>query len=170
MPAKTVFVIALLCACARPEVGPDFHDTSVTDSGTARVVPPVPVLTAIETSRDGDVERVVFTFRGTASPTYSAAYLTGAPEGCGSGQPIPIAGTSVLSIRFTPTDAHEFVGERARSSIPKREIDVDFPIIRQVKLTCDFEADVTAALGVSARGPFRVSRLANPTRVVLEIR
>jgi hypothetical protein len=36
--------------------------------------------------------------------------------------------------------------------------------------TCDFEAVVTWVLAVSSPEPFRVTRLENPSRVVVDIR
>ena len=43
------------------------------------------------------------------------------------------------------------------------------PNLRQVKLAGDFEGVVTFGLGLKAKTGFRVFRLTNPTRVVVDV-
>lgn len=41
--------------------------------------------------------------------------------------------------------------------------------VQQVKLTCDFEGELTWALGVGGQRPFRVTTLADPPRLVVDV-
>jgi hypothetical protein len=109
----------------------------------------------------------VFEFRGRA-PGYRAEYLGGPVIACGSGDTVAVEGASVLSISFSPADAHEFDGEQARSSIPERSIRPDLASVQRIRLTCDFEAEVAWAIGVAGRIPFRTTTLDN--RVTLDLR
>jgi hypothetical protein len=47
---------------------------------------------------------------------------------------------------------------------------LNFPIMKELKSICDFEADVQWVLGVSKPNKYRVLELSNPSRLVIDIK
>ena len=43
-------------------------------------------------------------------------------------------------------------------------------LVKELKLVCDFEGEVAWVLGIAAVAPYRVSELARPARLVLDVR
>jgi len=128
----------------------------------------VATLDTVRVAQHGGFERVVFEFREEL-PGYVVEYASERPAHCGSGEPAEVAGSAHLVVRMTPARAHEFFGERAASTIAARDLPVEQPALRQLLLTCDFEADVSWVLALDSRRPYRVSTLANPPRVVVDV-
>jgi hypothetical protein len=139
--------------------------TSTMDPSTG-----MPILAAVRTGRHEGFERIAFEFRGRA-PGYRAEYLTGPAIACGSGDTVHVEGAAILSISFTPADAHEFDGEKARSSIPERVLKPaqSGGAIREARLTCDFEGEVAWAIGLAARRPMRAWSLGGRSVIVLDV-
>ena len=79
-------------------------------------------------------------------------------------------GGAYLVVRLHGTDAHVFDGERAVVTVQERDRQVGFPLLKQLTLTCDFEAEVEWVLGVSSPNKYRVLELKNPTRLVVDIK
>ncbi|MBA4159064.1 MAG: hypothetical protein H0X65_16535, partial [Gemmatimonadetes bacterium] len=46
----------------------------------------------------------------------------------------------------------------------------DYPVLKQLTLICDFEAQVEWVLGVSSPNRFRVIELHEPARLVVDVR
>lgn len=169
--ARCVLLPAMLlgAACGRPAreapvaadtatpVAPVAIDTAGFD--TARVA--VPATTQGVAVHDAatveDGRRLVLGFRGDSTPALDVAYVTEPVVQCGSGEPVAVAGAAVLHIRMSPTDAHEFDGERAIVTVQDRHRVLDGPLLMQLTMTCDFEAQVEWVVGLSRRVPFRVS-------------
>ena len=86
--------------------------------------------------------------------------------GCGTGEPISIRGSPVLVVRFDGAVAHDAQGN---SSVGATRFDGSGESIQEVKLTCDFEAEVTWALGMSGLKPFKFATWTNPPRLVVDI-
>jgi hypothetical protein len=114
---------------------------------------------------EGD-HRLVLSFRGDSIPALDVAYATGPVVQCGSGEPVAVVGDAVLRIRMSPVDAHEFDGEQAIVTVPDRHRMLDGPLVRQMTMTCDFEAQVEWAIGVARRVPFRVVTSATGEAVI----
>lgn len=127
------------------------------------------VLTDVRTARQAGYERVVFELRGDRMPGYDVLYESGPARQCGSGEPVDVAGTARLLVRLRGTHAHEFAGERAVVTVAERDRRLDFPLLRQLTLVCDFEAQVEWVLGLAERRPYRVLELRDPTRLVVDI-
>jgi len=104
-------------------------------------------------------DRVVFEFSGDSVPGYRVRYTTGPVQRCGSGDPVAVAGTGRLLVRFEPAEAHE----AQRHSTP------GLPAVRELTLICDFEGQVEWVLGIAAPSLYRVSELGAPARVVLDV-
>ena len=136
----------------------------------ARPIPPgVPpgLLRAVETGSGPGYDRVVFEFAGDSVPGYNVEYVTAPVRRCGSGDPVSVAGAARLVVRFEPARAHD---ERGNPRPAERERAPGLPAVKDMKLVCDFEGQVEWVLGVAAVAPYRVSEIAGPVRVVVDIR
>jgi hypothetical protein len=125
------------------------------------------VLNAVRAASHPEYDRIVFEFAGNALPGYHVEYVDKPVRSCGSGEVVPLTGDGWLEIRMTPAAAHDDTGQ---STVKTREISLGLAIVKELKLTCDFEADVTWVAGVSSPNKYRVLELANPTRLVVDIK
>lgn len=169
----TLLLAALfLGACAAPA-----PQTPEADAGDPFVAPtevretPAPaiapgLLTAVRAAEHPGFDRVVFEFAEGALPGYRVAYLQGPAHDCGSGDEKTVAGGAILEVTLRPANAHT---EEGQPTIPFREQPLSLPVLREIERTCDFEAVVTWALGVSSQKPFRVTELSGPVRLVVDV-
>lgn len=121
----------------------------------------------IRTGRHKGFDRVVFEFRGSAVPGYHVEYIDRPVRACGSGDVVRVAGDGWLSVRLTPAQAHTDAG---RPTIGYRERTLRLPVLKELQSTCDFEGEVEWVLGVSSPNRYRVMELANPARLVIDIK
>lgn len=131
---------------------------------TGDAAPPVSILDAAEATDSS----VSFTLRGGVTPTINVSYAIEPVIQCGSGEPVAVSGDAILLVRLFPTDAHEFNGEEARATIIDRNRPLGGPLLKQMTLICDFEAQVEWAIGLSRRAGFRLADSAGPGRFVIE--
>jgi hypothetical protein len=129
-------------------------------------VPPA-MLRAVETGSGPGYDRVVFEFAGDSVPGYHVEYVTASVRRCGSGDPVAVAGTARLVVRFETARAHD---EHGNPSPTERERALGLPAVKDMKLVCDFEGQVEWVLGVAAAAPYRVSEIPGPARLVLDVR
>ena len=125
------------------------------------------VMSEVRTALHGNYDRVVFEFMGAELPGYHLEYIDKPVRACGSGNVVPLAGDGWLEVRFTDAAAHAPEGD---ATIKDRERTPNLPIIKEMKLTCDFEGEVTWVLGVSSPNRYRVLELKNPTRLAVDIK
>ncbi len=118
----------------------------------------------LTTACHDDFDRLVVRAR-EATPAYQARYVKRVLSD-GSGDVVALLGSKRLRVVFPEARGHTEEGEGllARVKTPRCEN------LRQVKLAGDFEGVVTLGLGLKAKTGFRVFRLANPTRVVVDVR
>lgn len=124
-------------------------------------------MNAVRAARHGNYDRVVFEFAGAEMPSYHVEYVDKPVRSCGSGEVVPLAGDGWLEVRFNPANAH---GENGKPTVSDRERSPNLPVIKEMKITCDFEADVEWVLGVTSPNKYRVTELKNPTRLVVDIK
>lgn len=110
-------------------------------------------------------DRVVFEVEG-GTPAVHAEYVDRPVRTCGSGEALYPEGDGYLEIRLTGARAHTEAGE---PTVPHDRQGRDLPNLRETVPTCDFEGVVTWVLGLTSPEPFRVLRLDNPTRVVVDV-
>jgi len=110
----------------------------------------------------GGWDRIVFEFSG-AVPTGEVEYADQIVQ-CGSGERVFVRGSGALLVRFDGAWAHDDVG---RPTLQRTELPGTGNVIVQARLICDFEGEVAWAVGVTARQPFAVVSLDNPSRVVI---
>lgn len=145
------------------------------DSGTTGIsqrsrggIAPV-ILRAVRAARHDDFDRVVFEFDGTEVPGYHVEYIDRPVRQCGSGDPMQVAGDGWLAVRLEPAYAHE--GETTvTATVRDRDRTLDLPNLRQLVLTCDFEAQVEWVLGLRSPNRYRVRELTDPGRLVVDVR
>jgi len=113
-------------------------------------------------------DRVTFTLGGgSAQPGWRVEYVT-APTSDGSGEPVAVQGPKVLRVIIKD------VGYPGDTGVPdpsvKRFSPGDTSFVREVVLDTVFEGQYTSFIGVSSTKAFRVTRLAGPPRVVVDVR
>ena len=131
----------------------------------ASTTPPTPVLVAVRASHRGDVDRVVFEFRGGLPSSRQVEYVDRLMAD-GSGRRVRVAGQALLRVRLEPAQAHTDAG--APTAAPRR-VAYALPNVMTAVRSGDFEAVTTYGLGLARRTPFTVSTLQSPPRVVVEV-
>ena len=127
----------------------------------------VVILKDVRDGRHDTFDRIVFEFAGTELAGYHIEYVDKPVRACGSGDVVPLAGDGWLEIRFSPAAAHTEAGE---ATVKQRTLSPGYPILRELKSTCDFEAEVEWVAGVSSPNKYRVLELRNPTRLAVDIK
>ena len=142
-------------------------------AGTAGIVeikrseiPPV-LLNAIRTGRHKNFDRVVFEFEGNQVPGYHIEYVDRPVRNCGPGEVVQVNGYGFLLVQMIPAQAHTDDGQ---ATIKEQAFPPNLPIIKELKVLCDFEADVQWILGLSSPNRYRAFELSNPARLVIDIR
>jgi hypothetical protein len=99
-------------------------------------------------------------------PSYHIEYIDSPVRQCGSGEAVEIAGDAWLAIRVEPANAHTEAGQ---PTIEERVQRPELEVLRELRMTCDFEAQVVWVLGVSTPNQYRVMELIDPTRLVVDV-
>ncbi len=148
-----------------PEASEAQHSAPSDGTGTA-------LLKTVRVGRNPGFERIVFEFAGTPMPGYRVQWVDGPITADGSGEPVDVAGEAFLEIIVQPASGVDL-------SAPQLTIVYDgpdrIPVASQTELitdlvrTGDFEAVLSWAAGTTEKVPFRVLRLKNPTRIVVDL-
>jgi hypothetical protein len=125
-------------------------------------------VTSVRVGRHDGYDRVVFELDGREPgvPGWQVEYVDD-PRRDGSGDPVEVAGdkTLVVLIRGTGYPFDTGVEEAEEARVPG-----DVKVVEDVVLGSVFEGVYEAFIGTSHEAPFRVFRLADPARVVVDIR
>ncbi len=132
----------------------------------ARRVTGAPALRDVRAARHDGHDRIVFAFDG-ALPGYHVEYVDRPAHACGSGAEVFLDGEAWLLVRFSPAQAHTDDG---RPTVPPGRTRFDLPVLHEAALTCDFEGEVAWVLGLAAPEGYRLTELAGPPRLVLDLR
>jgi hypothetical protein len=124
--------------------------------------------TAVRVGRNPDFDRVVFEFGTGAAPGYHVEYVDRPVRQCGSGHAVDVEGDAWLEIRLTPARAHDSAGNP--TVMHQSSLHPEMPVVREIRLTCDFEGHVTWVLGLAHPNRYRVITLRNPSRIVVDVR
>lgn len=117
-------------------------------------------------AEEGGYDRITFEFATGGRPSYRVEYIPAPATGCASGIPATIAGTALLQVKFSNTNAHDTTGTPTAATT---EIAPGLPTLLEAEQTCDFEAVVVWALGLSQQVDFRVTELDNPPRIAVDV-
>ena len=130
------------------------------------------LLKAVRVGRNAGFERIVYEFAGTSMPGYRVGWVEGPILADGSGEPVDVAGKAYLEMVMQPASGVDL-------SAPQLTVVYNGPdriaVAGQTKLitdlvrTGDFEAVLTWVAGTTEKVPFRVLRLSNPTRIVVDL-
>lgn len=124
------------------------------------------VLMSVRQAEHDGYDRMVFAFKPGARPAVHAEYIDSPVRHCASGEVVPLAGQAWLLLKFTPAAAHT---EEGHPTIADRERAPNLSILKELKLICDFEADVSWVAGVASPQRYRVFMLADPPRVIVDL-
>lgn len=125
-----------------------------------------PILRAVRSGRHPDADRLVFEFDTPGLPAWQIEYVDRPVRDCGSGDPVPVAGSAWLQIRFTGAHAHTEQGKA--TSGPRRRA-LSQKVARELVRICDFEGEVTWVVGVARPNPYTASAFSDPSRLVIDI-
>jgi hypothetical protein len=120
-----------------------------------------------ETACCNGFDRVVFTCEGFHHPTWKVRYVNPPIQQCGSGNNIAMTGNAFFQVSMDTAQAHTDAGQ---PTITERSRHLNCPNLKQLVLTCDFEAKVGFVLGLNSKKPYRVVELQNPTRLVIDVK
>ncbi len=109
-------------------------------------------------------DRLVFTFRGGRPGGHLRQVAHVVADA--SGLPVPLLGTSFLTVQFL--DATAVAGSPQRRLAPTM-LTPRMRMVRQVKLAGDFEGSVTYGIGLTRRARVRVFGLSHPDRIVVDV-
>ncbi len=124
------------------------------------------VLKEVRAGRHLNFDRVVFEFEGDVVPGYRVEYLEKPAKDCGAGEVVKISGDRFLLIAIQPAQAHT---ESGVSTVRKRHQTPGYPVIKEMKLICDFEAHLEWLMGVGWPSRYRVLELSSPARLVVDV-
>jgi hypothetical protein len=130
------------------------------------VQPATPTLVAIRAAHHTETtpkyDRVVFEFSGPV-PYLRIEYVTELIAD-GSGAPVRITGKAILSVRFTPAQAHN---DRGQVTAPKN-MNPRLPLVKEIVSAGDFEAVVTYGIGLARKAETRILTLGSPLRIAID--
>ena len=124
----------------------------------------------VRASKQNGFDRVVFEFEGPF-PNYRIEYLKSRfyePEA--GRQRIRQPGNAFVLVNFflIPTEEKQFKLSEAKDFVPKGSLRM--PTLQSVKDKQLFEGYYDFLLGVRSRKPYRVTELANPSRLVIDFK
>jgi len=146
---------------------PNFEGTIAVTEKKRSERPPATIRTVRTATHEG-YDRIVFEFAESGLPGYRIEYTDKPVQKCGSGEMVSVRGNARLLIQIQPANAHTEAGQV--TTYPERERTLSLPVMRELKLTCDFEADVQWVLGLASKNRYRVVELLNPARLVVDIK
>ena len=130
------------------------------------------LLQQVRVGNNPGFERIVFEFKGSSMPGYRVQWVDPPITADGSGEPVEVKGEAFLEIVMQPASGVDL-------SAPQLTIVYDGPdripvagqtsLITDLVRTGDFEAVLSWAAGTTERVPFRVLRLTDPTRIVIDL-
>ena len=126
------------------------------------------LLTDVRAAGHEGYDRVVFEF-SNGVPGYDVGYVERPVVADGSGDEVAVDGGAVLRVRMEPALDADLTQESApRTYTGPTRFSPDATVLVELVRTGGFEAVLTWAIGVDGERPFRVTRLANPARIVID--
>jgi hypothetical protein len=127
-------------------------------------------ITAIRTAHDPGFDRIIFEFGPSSVGTYglppwSVAVANGFVGT--SGRQVPVDGNAFLGIRFS--NASTVDPTTGQQTFTQTDVRPGLPLVREVKLIDDFERVMTWGLGLERLACAKVTELAGPVRLVVDL-
>jgi hypothetical protein len=127
-------------------------------------------LTGVRVARHPGFDRVVFDLGGTGTPGWRVEYTT-RPRSDGSGEPVRLKGAVFLQVALRGMGLPEGTGLAPFGDSTTRLPGTGTQGIAEIAPGGVFEGDQLAFIGLTgAKRPFRAFALANPARVVVDVR
>jgi hypothetical protein len=184
MVLMVAIATALLAGCGDDQSTPGLPVASITGTSAAVAQAPLPqdtapkqgkasgdaalTVTDIRLGRQPGFDRVVYDLGGAGTPGWLVRYTDAAVQD-GSGNPVDVAGRSILEVRILGS-AYPFDSGVTPYAGPDPAVDPAVPGIAGVYRTTVFEGATQSFIGLRADRPaFSVSALSNPTRLVIDI-
>lgn len=125
-------------------------------------------VTAVRVARQDGYDRVVFELdgRNAGQPGWRVEYVDD-PRRDGSGDPVDVEGEATLVVRIDGVGYPFDTGVEEEPTAPVVPGDVE--VVREVEVGSVFEGVFEGYVGTSREAPFRVFRLADPARVVIDL-
>lgn len=125
-------------------------------------------VTAVRVARQDGYDRVVFELAGkqAGQPGWRVEYVD-QPSRDGSGEPVDVEGDATLVVYV---DGAGLPFDTGQQEAETATVPADAEVVREVELGSVFEGTYEAFIGTSRKAPFRVFRLAEPARVVVDVR
>jgi hypothetical protein len=134
--------------------------------GTA--APGTAALATIRAAHQADgSDRVVFEFGSLGPASYSVEYVDRPVVADGSGETVTVAGDSVIRVRMTSASGAGSYSGPARLD-PGETYGTQ--LVEEMVRAGDFEAQLTWVIGVKGRPSYSVANLAQPSRLVIDLR
>lgn len=124
-------------------------------------------LLTVRSARQDGFDRVVFEF-DTHVPEWRAEYVDSPQHECGSGEAVRLEGDGWLQVNFEMANAHTEEGRATNA--PRHVPDPAGTNLRELRRTCDFEAQVVYVIGLGAPNRYRAFQLSSPARLVVDVR
>jgi hypothetical protein len=128
---------------------------------------PTAHLVAVRAARQDTVDRVVFEFTEQV-PGYKVSYEKKPIVGT-SGQEIPLSENFVLQFRMEQASGVNLDTGQPTYSGPKQLQPAGTRAVGELKQVEDFEGVLTWVAGLKSQAPFRVTTLASPPRLVIDL-
>jgi hypothetical protein len=153
-------LLALACSAATALALPPFTSAPKSSPGSGGQAELYQIAAGCHATYDRFVIRARL-----AKPGYRVRYVNQVVQD-GSGLPVTLLGSKRLLVVVPNGRAHTADGT---ASLVPQVLTPLCPNLRQVKLAGDFEGVVSFGLGLKFKTGFRVFRLTNPTRVVIDV-
>ena len=124
------------------------------------------MLVNVRTARQEGFDRIVFEFDSHV-PSWRAEYVDRPQYECGSGEAVRLEGDGWLQVSFEAANAHTEEGRP--TAAPRHVADPAGENLREMRRTCDFEAQVQYVMGVASPNRYRAFQLSSPARLVVDI-
>lgn len=127
------------------------------------------LLTDVRSARQEGYERVVFEF-SNGVPGYEVGYVERPVVADGSGDEVAVEGGAVLRVRMEPALDADLTQESApRTYLGPNRFSPNTDAVVELVRTGGFEAVLAWAVGIDEERLFRVTTLADPPRIVIDV-
>ena len=149
---------------------PPFLVSSASSSADQDGAGSVNLLTDLRLGSHDGFDRVVLEYRGDGAPGWEVGYVDEAVSD-GIGTPVAVAGNSILQVRTSGVRYPEEGDDDAFRGDPGAIRVTSGDTVEVVEVVYDhvFEGYGMTFIGVDRAAPFRVYRLTDPTRIVIEV-
>jgi hypothetical protein len=129
----------------------------------------IPIVTNLRTGGHATFDRAVVDLQGYA-PAIKTRWVSKA-QNCATGNTLYVPGKKFLQITVEPAQAHTNSGKNAYVG-PGRTASsaIGLKNLKGVRMTCDFEGQVSWVLGVNKKTSVKVGKLTGPSRLYVDIK